>query len=208
MSESRQSRQRLSAEERQDEIVKTAIELAGEQGVDNVTTQDIANAVGVTQGAIFRHFPTKDMIWIAAVRWMRERLMRAVDMAVGQGKDPLARLDRIFFAHIGIAEKYPAVPRLLMSTNPHLKRLLQEVITGYEERITALIEEARTQGQVRQDLDAHHAAALYTAMIQGLVTRVLILGARKSLLAEAKKVFPIYLAGIAATGVTAPGGQL
>jgi hypothetical protein len=44
-------RQRFSTEERQDEIVRAAVDLAGTQGVDNVTTQDIAEVVGVTRGS-------------------------------------------------------------------------------------------------------------------------------------------------------------
>jgi len=65
-------RQRLSAEERQEEIIKAAVELVGEQSVDKVTTQDMARAVGVTQGAIFRHFPTKDMIWLGVIHWVSQ----------------------------------------------------------------------------------------------------------------------------------------
>lgn len=189
-------RQRLSAEERQDEIVKAAVDLAGAQGMDNVTTQGIADVVGVTQGAIFRHFPTKDTIWIAVVHWVRGRLMGVVDMAASRASDPLDAVERIFFAHIGFAEKNPAVPRLLFSTSPHLRQLLKEMLSGYEEKIAALLVRAKAQGLVRDDLEESDAATLFVATIQGLVTRVLILGTKKSLLSEAKRVFPIYLAGI------------
>lgn len=44
-----QHRQRLSAEARQEEIIRAAVDLAGERGVDGVTTQDMAKAVGITQ---------------------------------------------------------------------------------------------------------------------------------------------------------------
>lgn len=191
-------RQRLSTEERQDEIVKAAVELAGVHGVDNVTTQEIAEVVGVTQGAIFRHFPTKDTIWVAVVHWIRGRLMSAVDRAAAQATDPIDALERIFYAHIVFAEKHPAAPRLLLATNPLLKQLLQEMLSAYEGRISTLLAQAKDRHLVRADLDEHHAASLYTAMIQGLVIRVLVLGTRKSLLGEARKVFPIYLAGIGA----------
>jgi AcrR family transcriptional regulator len=192
-------RQRLSAEERQDEIVKAAVDLAGAQGMDNVTTQGIADVVGVTQGAIFRHFPTKETIWIAVVHWIRGRLMGVVDIAASQAKDPLDAIERIFYAHIGFAEKNPAVPRLLFSTNPQLKQLLKEMLAGYEEKIAALLAHAKRQSLVRPDLQEPDAATLFIAMVQGLVTRVLILGAKKSLLSEARKVFPIYLAGLGAS---------
>lgn len=198
-------RQRLSTEERQDEIVKAAVELAGSHGIDNVTTQEIAEVVGVTQGAIFKHFPTKDTIWVAVVHWIRGRLMSAVDRAASQASDPIDALERIFYAHITFAEKHPVAPRLLLATNPLLKQLLQEMLAAYEGRISTLLAQAKDKRLVRAELDEHHAASLYTAMIQGLVIRVLVLGTRKSLLGEARKVFPIYLAGIGAKAADAGG---
>jgi len=195
------ARQRFSTEERQDEIVRAAVDLAGTQGVDNVTTQGIAEVIGVTQGAIFRHFPSKDTIWIAVVHWVRGRLMSVVDMAASRASDPLDAVERIFYAHIGFAEKNPAVPRLLLTTSPRLKQLLQDMLAAYEAKLTGLLGEAKAQGLVRSDLDEQGAAALFVGIVQGLVTRVLILGPKKSLIGEAKKVFPIYLAGIGGRSV-------
>lgn len=191
-------RQRLSAEERQDEIVKAAADLAGIDGMDNVTTQAIADAVGVTQSAVFRHFPTKDTIWIAVVHWIGGRFMGVIDVAASRAGDPLDAVKKIFFAHIGFAEKNPAVPRLLYSTSPHLKHLVMEMLAGYEEKVATLLAQAKAQGLVQADLKESDAATLFVAMIQGLVTRVLIVGTKKSLLAEARRVLPIYLAGIGA----------
>ncbi len=203
-------RQRLSAGVRQDEIVKAAVDLAGVEGMDNVTTQAIADAVGVTQGAVFRHFPTKDTIWIAVVHWIRGRLMGVIDMAASRASDPLDAVERIFFAHIGFAEKNPAVPRLLFSTSPHLKHLVKEMLAGYEEKIAKLLAQAKTQGNlVRADLGESDAATLFVAMIQGLVTRVLILGTKKSLLAEARRVLShLPRKGIGAGAANAEGREL
>lgn len=197
-------RQRLSAEERQEEIIKAAVELAGEQSVDNVTTQDMANAVGVTQGAIFRHFPTKDMIWLAVVHWVRGRLMSVVDVAADQGADPLDSLEKMFFAHLGFVEKVPAIPKLiftdqLLKKNPKIKELIRSILADYEARVTALIVQAKAQHLVRADLDEYGAAVMFTGIIQGLVIRVSIIEARKSLVSEGKLVFPLFLHGIGST---------
>lgn len=197
-------RQRLSAEERQEEIIKAAVELAGEQSVDNVTTQDMAKAVGVTQGAIFRHFPTKDMIWLAVVHWVRGRLMSVVDVAADQGTDPLDSLEKMFFAHLGFVEKVPAIPKLiftdqLLKKNPKIKELIRSILADYEARVTALIVQAKVQHLVRADLDEYGAAVMFTGIIQGLVIRVSIIEARKSLVSEGKLVFPLFLHGIGST---------
>lgn len=194
-------RHRLPAEERQEEIIKAAVELAGEHGVDNVTTQDMANAVGITQGAIFRHFPSKDMIWLAVVHWVRGRLMSVVDLAASQGSDPLDSLEKMFFAHLGFVEKFPAIPKLvftdqLLKKNPKIRQLVRGILADYEEKVCRLLNQAKAQHLVRQDLDEHSAAAMFIGLIQGLVMRVSIIEARKSLVAEGKLVFPLFLQGI------------
>lgn len=201
-------RQRLSAEERQEEIIKAAVELAGEQGVDSVTTQDMADAVGITQGAIFRHFPTKDMIWLGVIHWVRGRLMSVLDMAADQGKDPLDSLEKMFFAHLGFVEKVPAIPKLvftdqLLKKNPRIKELIRSILADYEARVTSLLVQCKEQNLVRPDLDEHGAAVMFTGIIQGLVMRVSIIEARKSLVVEGALVYPIFLHGIG--GVRASG---
>jgi AcrR family transcriptional regulator len=196
-------RQRLSAEARQEEIIRAAVDLAGEQGVDGVTTQDMAKAVGITQGAIFRHFPTKDMIWLGVIHWVRGRLMGVLDMAAARGSDPLDALEKMFFAHLGFVEKVPAIPKLiftnqLLKNNPRIRELVRSILTDYEDKVSGLIVQARAQNLVRPDLDAAAAAVMFTGMIQGLVIRVPIIEARKSLVEEGRLVFPIFLHGIGA----------
>jgi len=194
-------KRRMGAEERQEEIVQVALNLAAKSGVETVTTQDMADAMGLTQGAIFRHFPTKDDIWLAAIQWVRDRLMKVVKMAADKGETPLDALEKMFFAHVSFIAKHPAIPRMVFSDHllrrdTRLKKLIQEIITGYEAKLSDLLGQAKSAGMARQDLDEGSAATLFIGMIQGLVLQSNIFGGRRSLLEEAKKVFPIYLNGI------------
>ncbi|WP_051338784.1 TetR/AcrR family transcriptional regulator [Sulfuricella denitrificans] len=194
-------KRRMGAEERQEEIVQVAIDLAAKSGAESVTTQDMADALGLTQGAIFRHFPTKDDIWLAAINWVRRRLISVVEAAAARSENPLEALEGIFLAHISFVAKHPAIPRLVFSDyllrrDSRLKQLIQETITGYESRIAGFLDQAKAAGLARPDLDEGSAATLFIGMIQGLVLQSNIFSGRRSLLDEAKKVFPIYLNGI------------
>jgi hypothetical protein len=77
-----------------------------------------------------------------------------------------------------------------------LRRLVTEIMLGYEAKISGLLEEAKARGLVRRDLDAHAAATLYIGMIQGLVLQASILREQRTLAAEAARTFPIYLQAI------------
>jgi AcrR family transcriptional regulator len=194
-------RKRLGAEERREEIINVTLALAARQGVDDVTTEDMAREMGVTQGAVFRHFPSKDAIWLAVMQWVRDRVMDVLDRAAEQGRDPLDALQRMFFAHIGFISGHPAIPRLLMSDHLHgrspaLRQLVSEIMLGFEEKIAGLIRDAQDQGLARSNLDAHAAATLYLGMIQGLVLQTSILRGRRSLAAEAARTFPVFLQAI------------
>lgn len=194
-------RRRLDADARRDAIVRVTLDLAAKQGVDDVTTQDMARAMGVTQGAVFRHFRSKDAIWLAVMHWVRDRLMAVLEHAADRGRDPLDALARMFAAHIDFIAAHPAIPRVLTSDHLHLRnRALRELVTeimlGYEARIARLLEAAKVQGLARADLDTHAAATLYIGMIQGLVLQASLLRGRRTLKAEAARTFPVFLQAV------------
>lgn len=194
-------KKRLSSEERQGEIIRVAVELAADKGVDSVTTQDMADAMNLTQGAIFRHFATKDDIWVAVIVWVRERLMKVLDKAAADATDPLNAIERMFFAHIAFISKHPAIPRLLFSEllhkkNGKLRQLIEGIISGYEAKIAGLLDAAKAQSLVPDDLDSQSAAVLYIGMIQGLVMQSSIFGGKRALQQQAEKTFPIFLHGV------------
>lgn len=194
-------KRRLSTEERQSEIIRVAVDLAADKGVDSVTTQDMADAMHLTQGAIFRHFATKNDIWVAVIEWVRERLMKVLDKAAADATDPLDAIERMFSAHITFVSKHPAIPRLLFSEllhkkNSKLRQLIEGIISGYETKISGLLEAAKSQSLVSDDLDSQSAAVLYIGMIQGLVMQSSIFGGKRSLQHQAEKTFPIFLHGI------------
>lgn len=201
LAEKESIKKRMSTEDRQSEIIRVAIELAAEKDVGSVTTQDMADAMKLTQGAIFRHFSSKDEIWLAVMHWIRERLMSVLGKAAAEATDPLDAIHRMFLAHVAFVGKHPAIPRILFSELQHkkdgkMRQLIQELISGYEMRISGLLDAAKQQSLVDSDLDSRHAAVLYIGMIQGLVMQVSIFGGKRSLMQEAEKTFPIFLYGI------------
>ncbi len=52
----------LPADERRAATIEAVIHLAAEQNPSDITTTAIAQRMGLTQGALFRHFPSKDAI--------------------------------------------------------------------------------------------------------------------------------------------------
>ena len=104
----------LPADERRSATVEAVVDLAAQQNPSDITTTAIAQHMGLTQGALFRHFPSKDAILQAVMTWVAERLLLRLDKAAGPAASPTAALQAVFMAHIGFVSERPGVPRLIV----------------------------------------------------------------------------------------------
>ncbi|MBE0501695.1 MAG: TetR/AcrR family transcriptional regulator [Desulfuromonadales bacterium] len=191
----------LPAEERRAVTVEAVVALAAEQNPSDITTAAIAKRMGLTQGALFRHFPNKDAILLAVMEWVADRLLARVDKALQTATSPLAALEAMFMAHVDFVLEHPGVPRMLFGelqraeeTAP--KRMVQTLIHRYGERLQRLLEEGKRAGELDADLDIEAAVILFIGTIQGLVMQSLLAGDIGHLGNDAPKVFTIYKRGI------------
>ncbi|MCF3595445.1 TetR/AcrR family transcriptional regulator [Rhodobacteraceae bacterium LMO-12] len=194
----------LPAQERRDVTVQAVLDLAGSTNPSDITTSAIAKKMNLTQGAIFRHFPNKDAIWQAVMKWVAERLMARVEKA-GEGiESPLERMQAMFLAHVDFVAEHPGAPRMLFgelqgSKATPAKRLARAILKQYAARLNELIEDGKARGELRADLDTSAAATLFIGTIQGLVMQALISGDMSNMTEDAPRVFAIYRRGIAKT---------
>lgn len=196
--------QYLSAEDRRAATVQAVVDLAAEQNPAEITTTAIADRMGLTQGALFRHFPNKEAIVEATMSWVGERLLVSVDKAAEGAASPGAALEAMFMTHIDFVSKHPGVPRMLFgelqrSDETLAKRMVQTLIRQYEQRLRCLMEAGKAQGELSAELDVDAAAVLFIGTIQGLVMQSLLAGKVSRIRRDAPGVFAIYRRGIEST---------
>lgn len=191
----------LPADERRQATVEAVIELAAEQNPSDITTTAIAQRMGLTQGALFRHFPSKGAILQAVMSWVAERLLTRVDKAAEGVASPVAALEVIFMAHVDFVSEYPGVPRILFgelqrSGDTLPKQAVQVLIRRYDERLRRLLEAGKAQHELDARLDVAAAAILFIGTIQGLVMQSLLANDVARLRRDAPRVFALYRRGI------------
>jgi len=163
-------------EERKAEIVQGVLELAAEHGVKKVTTQAIADRVGIAQPTIFRHFKSRDAIFSAAINWVADGLFAALDGLFTAKAPADERLQQIITRQLAFVSRQRGVPRLIFSDrlhseSPKLKAVVRQVMDRYTTRMSALLAEGIESGRFRPDLDTDAAARFIIALIQGLIAR-------------------------------------
>ncbi len=195
------STKHMSGEQRRADAIETVIDLASEQNPEEITTTAIANRMGLSQGALFRHFPNKEAILKGVIEWVAERLLGRVDKAAKAAASPLAALEAVFVTHIDFVASHPGVPRMLFgelqrSKVTPAKRMARTLIANYGKRVETIIEEGKAQGELDAMLDSKSAATMFIGIIQGLVMQSLITGDMERMRENASGVFNIYRRGI------------
>ena len=191
----------LPAEERRAATVEAVVALAAEQNPSDITTAAIAQRMGLTQGALFRHFPSKDAILQAVMSWASERLLARIDAAIHDAASPVAALEAVFMTHIDFIAQHPGVPRMLFSelqrpTETLPRRMVQTLVEHYRERLQRLLAAGQALGELDTGLDTQAAATLFVGTVQGRVMQSLLAGSVRHLRRDAAAVFAIYLRGI------------
>ncbi len=191
----------LPAEERRAVTIEAVVELAASVNPSEITTAAIAKQMNVTQGALFRHFPSKDAIWRAVMEWTAERLLGRIDHAARGIESPVAAMRAMFLSHVEFAVEHPGVPRMMFGELQRAeaspaKLMTQTLLQGYGERLHVLIDQGKVNGEIDPGVNNQAAATLFIGTIQGLVMQSMLSGDIKRMRIDAPGVFAIYQRGI------------
>jgi AcrR family transcriptional regulator len=193
-------RSRLTADTRRREVVEVILKLACDRGPEGITTQAIAERMGVTHGALFRHFPDKQAMWVAVFDWVQIELGRVVGDAVAKGGEPLDILKRMFLAHVEFVADHPGVPRIVFHelqcpADSALHERVRQMVGAYRQRLCALLALAKKQKQLPARLDEEAAAVMFIGTVQGLVVQRALLDGAAGMRKTARRIFPLLLDG-------------
>lgn len=130
--------------ERREEILQVLARMLQEQAGEHVTTAELARAVGVSEAALYRHFPSKAKMFESLIEFIEESVFTRITRILAEEPQYEARLQQVLTLVLGFADKNPGMARLLQGG----------VLTGETERLRARIAQfyERIETQLRQIL--------------------------------------------------------
>ncbi|WP_417614133.1 TetR/AcrR family transcriptional regulator [Parasphingorhabdus sp.] len=193
------NRKNLTSDQRRDATVEAVVALAASSNPADLTTAQIGAHMGVTQGALFRHFSNKQEIWTAVMDWTATNLLARLDRI--ETDNPIDGLEAMFTAHVEFVIANPGIPPIMFgelqrSGETPAKVRLQELMAGYGARLAAKLTAAKAAGLVARDIDIPAAAILFLGIIQGLVMQTMMTGDFDAMRDMSGRIFKIYLRGI------------
>jgi len=168
------ARERI-VEERRQEIVEAALGVFVRKGLSGATMQDIASAVGLTAGALYRYFPGKDDLVAALFAECEAEQAALFAGMAGSASSPLERIVQTGVAAWALFNEPDARERMAMTLEGALSGYRDELAGGPPASMPhallmmrALVEEAQAAGQLPSDVDASALGTLLVAVHHGL----------------------------------------
>lgn len=167
---------RRSTEVRRTQIADAARALTVKHGSEHITVRRIAGEIGVSQGALYRHFKSKRDILSFMIERTEEDWLADMADASASRATPMEILDKSLRSHVSAIEQRKGVSFQVMAEiisfgDRRLNRKAHEALDRYTARIRCLVSEGIKTGEVGINVDPDGAATLIAAAIQGLVNQ-------------------------------------
>jgi len=158
--------ERESTSVRQEQIKQAVLEIISENGLHKLSTRNLAKKVGLSEGAIFRHFASKHDIIKGIMDDVKTDLVGSLrDIAYGS-----LPIDKKLFTYLCTNVKYLRENRgitiLLFSEAAHfgdkeLKEKLNKILTDQKQLVIKMVTDGIYEGSFDKSVDPDDVAMLY-----------------------------------------------
>ena len=156
---------------RQIQILAAVRRIVTNYGLEKLTIHDIAREIGVTEGAIYRHFRSKREILDYVIEAWKETLMGALPDVGFDHISPLEDLKNIFLEQLSEVEEYKGLAFAVVAESMFMHGVgvgaqVAKVIKEYIERIKSILHRGVLDGSISRDLDIETAAIMFLGLVQ------------------------------------------
>jgi AcrR family transcriptional regulator len=159
---------------RKKQIADAAAKIIVKYGSEHVTTKRIAEEVGISETAIYRHFKSKEELLAFLIDDIEKTLLSEIQLDTNDGLYTLETLEKIIQTHIvhivkrkGIS--FQVIAEIISLGSKNLNKQTFLVISNYISRVEDILQQGSKSGVIKQHIDLHAAATLFFGMTQGLV---------------------------------------
>ena len=167
----RQEEQKIS---RREQILQALARMLENNPGQRITTAALAKEVGVSEAALYRHFPSKARMFEGLIGFIEETLFSRVSIIVSSKANGVRQCEQILTLLLAFIEKNPGMARLmtgdaLSGETDRLRKQINQLFERLETQIKQILREAEIRDGLRTELPVGSAANLMIATAEGRI---------------------------------------
>ena len=159
---------------RRDQILQSLAHMLETDPGARITTAKLASAVGVSEAALYRHFPSKAKMFEGLIAFIEETLFSRITLILKDINSASERCEKTMGLILGFAEKNPGMCRLLSGDalageTDRLRQRIHQVFDRIELQFKQILREAEVREGLLPQRSAAASANLLTAVLEGRI---------------------------------------
>lgn len=189
------SEQKIS---RRQQILETlALELEKSPG-EPITTAALAKAVGVSEAALYRHFPSKAKMFEALIEFIEDSVFGLINRILEDEKSMQGRCQKILTVVLGFADRNPGITRLLtgdvlLGETERLRKRIDKFYERLETQLKQVLREGEANKELKTLAPVQAQANLMLSLVEGRMQQYVRSGFTASPLAQWEQQWPMLV---------------
>lgn len=162
--------------QRRQQILEALAQMLEDNPGDRITTARLAAQVGVSEAALYRHFPSKAKMFEGLIQFIEDTLFQRISLILQEENLASQRCKQILFLLLTFAERNPGISRMLTGEaltgeTQRLRHRVNQVLDRVEVQIKQILREAEIRESLRPVLALPQASNLLFAAAEGRIAQ-------------------------------------
>jgi TetR/AcrR family transcriptional regulator len=162
--------------QRREQILQVLASMLQDNPGGRITTAALAAAVGVSEAALYRHFPSKARMFEGLISFIEDSLFSRIARIVAEPGPTAEQIGKILLLVLVFAEKNPGICRVLngdalAGENERLRTRVSQIFDRLETQLKQLLREAELKEGLRTAITVTSTAGLLLAAVEGRISQ-------------------------------------
>ena len=162
--------------QRRQQILEALAQMLEASPGERITTAGLAKQVGVSEAALYRHFPSKSKMFEGLIEFIEETLFSRINIIIGEESTAARRCEKMLLLLLAFTERNPGITRILTGDalageTERLHQRVAQLFDRFETQLRQVIREAELREGLRPAIPLPAAANLMMACAEGRISQ-------------------------------------
>ncbi|MEZ5503001.1 MAG: nucleoid occlusion factor SlmA [Halioglobus sp.] len=195
--------------QRRQQILEALAKMLEANPCNRITTAGLARQVGVSEAALYRHFPSKTKMFEGLIEFIEDTLFSRITIILGEEQTAAQRCEKMLMLLLVFTERNPGLTRILTGDalageTERLHQRVAQLFDRFETQLKQVIREAEIREGLRPSIPLPAAANLLMATAEGRISQYVRSGFRRVPTADWARQWELLMGDFFRDAITAP----
>lgn len=195
--------------QRRQQILEALAQMLEANPGNRITTAGLAAQVGVSEAALYRHFPSKSKMFEGLIEFIEDTLFSRINIILNEEPSAMVRCEKMLMLLLAFTERNPGITRILTGDalageTERLHQRVAQLFDRFETQLKQVIREAEMREGLRPTIALPAAANLLMSAAEGRISQYVRSGFRRPPTADWHEQWDILMQGFFREAVAQP----